>query len=196
MVVLIDNGHGRETPGKQSPDGRLKEYEKAREIAYLVVRSLRESGVDAHLLVPEYTDTKLRERVRRANGYCAKHGAKDVLLVSIHHNAAGADGRWHSARGFSAHVSLNASARSKALAKLLWDEAAEHSLLGNRSVPKEGWIAQDLCICRDTQCAAVLTENLFQDNEDDVAYLLSGEGVQQVADMHVAAIKRYIAAYG
>lgn len=26
MKILIDNGHGRETPGKRSPDGRLLEY--------------------------------------------------------------------------------------------------------------------------------------------------------------------------
>ncbi len=26
MKILIDNGHGTETPGKCSPDGRLREY--------------------------------------------------------------------------------------------------------------------------------------------------------------------------
>ena len=26
MKILIDNGHGRETPGKRSPDGKLREY--------------------------------------------------------------------------------------------------------------------------------------------------------------------------
>lgn len=26
MKILIDNGHGAETPGKCSPDGRLREY--------------------------------------------------------------------------------------------------------------------------------------------------------------------------
>lgn len=33
MKVLLDNGHGAETPGKRSPDGRLQEYAYAREIA-------------------------------------------------------------------------------------------------------------------------------------------------------------------
>ena len=32
MKVLIDNGHGSNTPGKCSPDGRLKEYAYTREI--------------------------------------------------------------------------------------------------------------------------------------------------------------------
>ena len=26
MKILIDNGHGEDTPGKQSPDGRLAEW--------------------------------------------------------------------------------------------------------------------------------------------------------------------------
>ena len=26
MKILIDNGHGVETPGKRSPDGRFREY--------------------------------------------------------------------------------------------------------------------------------------------------------------------------
>ena len=26
MKVLIDNGHGENTPGKRSPDGRLREW--------------------------------------------------------------------------------------------------------------------------------------------------------------------------
>ena len=48
-------------------------------------------------------------------------------------------------------------------------------------------------MCRDTKCAAVLTENLFQDNIDDVKYLLSNEGKTAIADLHVNAISNYIA---
>lgn len=33
MIVIIDNGHGEDTAGKRSPDGRLREYAYAREIA-------------------------------------------------------------------------------------------------------------------------------------------------------------------
>ena len=33
MKVLIDNGHGSDTPGKRSPNGRLREYAYTREIA-------------------------------------------------------------------------------------------------------------------------------------------------------------------
>lgn len=41
MKILIDNGHGENTPGKCSPDGRLKEWAYTREIADRVVAGLR-----------------------------------------------------------------------------------------------------------------------------------------------------------
>lgn len=32
MKVLIDNGHGENTPGKRSPDGRLREWAYSRKL--------------------------------------------------------------------------------------------------------------------------------------------------------------------
>ena len=56
MIVLIDNGHGDNTPGKRSPDGILREYKYTREIAAEVQRQLQERGYQAQLLVPEVND--------------------------------------------------------------------------------------------------------------------------------------------
>ena len=53
MKVLLDNGHGENTPGKRSPkwsDGsQLFEWEYAREIAKGVYNQLRAKGIDAEL---------------------------------------------------------------------------------------------------------------------------------------------------
>ena len=114
------------------------------------------------------------------------------MLVSVHLNAAGADGKWHNARGFSSHVARNASANSKRLAKLLWDEAIENGLKGNRFVPTQGYHIHNLAICRDTNCPAVLTENLFMDNEEDAEVLLSLKGKNDIIRSHVDAIIKYI----
>lgn len=97
MIVLIDNGHGEDTPGKCSPDKRLREYQKAREIARQIETELNLRFVDARLLVEEEKDISLPERCRRVNAICDKYGKDNVLLVSIHCNAAGADGKWKSA---------------------------------------------------------------------------------------------------
>jgi N-acetylmuramoyl-L-alanine amidase len=195
MKILIDNGHGEETPGKQSPDGRLAEWAYTREIAKRVEQCLRCKGYDVQRLVPEKTDVSLKERCRRVNAVCKELGTKNVLLVSIHNNAAGSDGKWHDARGFSAHVGLNASSKSKAFAQYLWSEAIQQGLKGNRSVPNPKYIAQNLAICRDTNCPAVLTENLFQDNKADVDFLLSDEGKDKVTAVHVNAIVEFIKDY-
>ena len=117
---------------------------------------------------------------------------RNVLLISIHTDAAGADGKWHNARGFSARVGTNASSRSKKLASCLWSRAMEMGLKGNRCVPNEKYIAQNLYILKYTHCPAVLTENLFQDNKEDVDFLLSAEGKKKIVDMHVKGIIDYI----
>ena len=109
IKVLIDNGHGENTPGKCSPDKRLLEFAYCREIAQRVSRELSLRGVDSILLVPETTDTPLKERVRRANAWAKKLGKQNVVLVSIHNNAAGNDSKWHDATGFSVFISLEKS---------------------------------------------------------------------------------------
>lgn len=194
VTVLIDNGHGDPpiTGGKLSPDGRLKEYYYCREIAQRVSRELTLLGIDTILLVPERTDTLLNERVRKVNAWARKLGNKNVVLVSIHNNGSDADGKWHDARGFSVFISKNASKESRRLAQIFTAHATAMGLMGNRYVPKEKYWVQSLAMTRDTACPAVLTENLFQDNQKDVEFLLSEEGKRAIVKLHVDSIIEYI----
>lgn len=102
MKILIDNGHGIETPGKRSPDGHFREYKYNREIARAVVEHLQYRGYDAELLVPEEEDISLPERVCRANRKTCRpgHPVSDTILISIHVNAAGRGDRWYKATGW------------------------------------------------------------------------------------------------
>ena len=52
MKVILDNGHGRDTAGKRSPDGRLREYAYTREMARRIAQDLKRQGIDVSLLVP------------------------------------------------------------------------------------------------------------------------------------------------
>lgn len=192
MKVLIDNGHGSNTLGKCSPDGNLREYAWARDVATRLVAELKKRGLDAERIVTEETDISLRERCRRVNAHCAKLGAKNVILISIHINAAKNDGKWHDASGWSGWVAPNASQNSKILAQLLYDEAAKRNLKGNRSVPSCRYWAGNFAIVRDTNCPAVLTENLFQDNKAEVDFLKSEKGKQEIVNLHADAIQKYI----
>lgn len=193
MKILIDNGHGSNTPGKRSPNGSILEYKYTREIAQRVVDELKARGYDAERIVTEDYDVSLGERCRRVNAKCKAHGSHNVLLVSIHNNAAGAGG-WMNARGWSAYTTKGRTL-SDALADCLY-KAAESYLVGQkiRKDTQDGdpdW-EENFYIIRNTLCAAVLTENFFMDSREDVAYLLSEAGKMAIVKVHVEGIIAYI----
>lgn len=185
-VILIDNGHGEATPGKRSPDGRLREGVWARRVARMIVAGLRERGVDGRLLTPEADDVPLRERVRRANA------AGGNLLVSIHVNAAGDGSGWHEARGYGAYVDPSAGSTARRVAASLTALSGSWLPRGNRWQPVAGYHEQGLYLCRHTRCAAVLSECLFMDNRADCEFLLTDAGMKAVAGMHVSAILAFL----
>lgn len=194
LLVIIDNGHGKNTKGKCSPDKSLYEWEWTREIAYKLYNTLMLHGIEALLLVPEDTDVSLSTRVQREKKITreAKKAGKDTILISIHINAAGGDGKWKTASGWSGWIAQEASSNSKKLAKLLYEEAEKRHLKGNRCVPSTKYWTANFTITTNTTCPAVLTENLFQDNKDEVEYLLSDYGKRTIVDLHLQAIKNYI----
>lgn len=194
MLVILDNGHGSDTPGKCSPDRSIREYAYARKLVNAIAGRLREEGISCSILVPEDNDISITTRIRRANELYRKD--KDCFLVSVHLNAAGT-GEWAGASGWSVYVSKNASKRSKMMARTLTGLAKERNLMGNRSIPKEGywtwdWSKYDIALLKGTSCPAVLTENLFQDNRKDVEYLLSEEGFNTLVELHVTGIRQII----
>lgn len=190
MKVLIDNGHGSNTPGKRSPDGQLREYAYTREIAERLVMELRKNGIDAERIVKEEIDVPLAERCRRANEY----KASEAVLVSIHCNAAGNGSDWMSARGWEEWTSVGKTKADK-LATCLY-ENAEHCLPGMKIRKDMTDGDQDkengFYILKYTKCPAVLTENLFQDNKEDVEFLLSEEGKLAIVNLHVWGIMKYL----
>nr|DAQ17779.1 MAG TPA: Cell wall hydrolase autolysin [Crassvirales sp.] len=192
MKILIDNGHGVDTAGKRSPDGSLREYKYAREIAGRIVSELRKQGFDAERIVTEENDISLRERCQRVNAICNRLGTKNVILVSVHCNAAGNGSQWMNARGWEAWTSVGQTAADK-LADCLYKSAEETDFKIRKDTTdgdpdKEG----HLYILKHTKCPAVLTENLFQDNKEDVAFLLSEVGKETIVSLHVKGIINYL----
>lgn len=199
MVVLLDNGHGVTTKGKRSPDGRLLEYAYAREIVAAVAGRLKADGYRVETIVPEQADIRLGERCARVNSWCDKVGAKRVLLVSVHVNAAGMGDRWMEGRGWEAWTSPGQT-QGDMLAECLYESASDN-------LPPDTPLRVDMtdgdrdkearyAILTGTKCPAVLTENLFQDNRSEVDYLLSAEGREAIIRLHVEGIKDYIERYG
>lgn len=190
-LILLDNGHGSNTKGKQSPDGRLKEYAYAREIVKRIYNKLKQLGYNPYILVPEDTDISLSTRVSRANTLY-KNNNKNAILISVHCNAAGNGSQWLSAKGWSVFVSQNASKNSIKLADSLKEQADKEKVKVRLQYSNKSYWVQSLAMCRDTNCPAVLTENFFQDNKDDVNFLLSEEGKEIVTNIHVNGIINYL----
>ena len=201
------------TPGKRSPDGKFLEYAYNREIAARIVADLTDRGYNAQLLVPEPEDIPLSERVRRINAACLSHqsspaphqssparpgisptGHPNVILISIHVNAAGNGSKWMTATGWSCYTSKGQTQSDK-LAEYLY-EAATKNFPGKRirtdkSDGDPDW-EENFYILRHTLCPAVLTENFFMDNHSDLEYLQSRTGKQAIVDTHVEGITEYL----
>lgn len=195
MRVLIDNGHGIGTAGKRSPDGRFREYLWNRWIAADVCARLLADGIDASLLVPETDDIALSTRVRRANKVCTEVGAGNVLLVSIHANAAGDGSRWMNAQGWSAYTSPGKT-KADAAAEAFYDafEAAfpDRRIRKDMSDGDRDWEA-NFTLLKNTRCPAVLLENFFYDNRDECAWLLSHYTQYRIVTAICDGVKRYLA---
>ena len=202
IKILIDNGHGYDTPGKRSPwsshkvkpELEFREYKWAREIAIEVVAELKRRGYNAERIVPEENDISLNERINRVNKICSSLGTSNVCLVSIHANAAGNGHQWMNARGWCAFTSIGQT-KGDVLAEFIYEEAEKNfkgmkirTDLTDGDRDKE----ENFAMVYRTWCPATLTENFFQDNADDVRYILSDEGRAAVIKTHVDGIINYI----
>ena len=194
MKILIDNGHGILTKGKRSPDGTLLEYAYTRDLARQVVTELKNKGYDAELLVPEEDDIPLSERVRRTNAHCQAFGKTNVILISIHVNAAGDGSKWMNATGWSCYT-CKGQTESDRLATCLYDAAIKNfpdrRIRTDYSDKDPDW-EENFYILRHSLCPAVLTENFFMDSHSDLEYLQSKDGKQAVVDTHAEGIMEWL----
>lgn len=194
MKILIDPGHGIDTPGKRSPDGLFREYLWNRQVADLILDGLLSAGVDAALLVTETNDVSLRNRVNRVNTICNRLGASNVLLVSIHANAAGNGSAWMNAKGWSCYTSKGKT-KSDQVAECLYD--AFEAEFQDRKIRKDigdgdrDW-EENFYVLQKSKCPAVLLENFFYDNREECAWMLQDETKRRIAGAAVMGIIKFI----
>lgn len=194
MKILVDAGHGIDTPGKRSPDGSFLEYLWNRQVADLVVSRLRDAGMDADLVVTETNDITLRTRAMRVNRVCDLVGAKNVILLSVHANAAGNGYYWSTASGWECHTSPGETPSDK-IAECMYESftrAFPEKRMRRDFSDGDSDKESDFYILKKTKCPAVLLENFFYDNRTECAWLLKEETRERVADAIVDGLKRYL----
>lgn len=189
---LIDAGHGGMvngqyvTAGKRSPvweDGRqLFEGVSNRKIVRRLAELCKNAGIQCTILVPEEEDISLGERVRRANAIASKEKS---IFISIHSNAGGGTG-WEI-------FTTPGLTKSDAIATIVFNSARKFlPTFKMRTDFSDGDPDQEslFYVIKNTNCPAVLTENLFMDTlKPDCEFLMSAAGVETIAQLHFDAIK-------
>lgn len=160
MKIVIDAGHGPDTPGKRSPDGSLREYQFNSVVAQYVADDLLHGyeGVEILFTHDDSRDVPLKERTDRANEWGAD------LYVSIHANASG--DTWSDAQGIETYVYTS---RPPAAMKLA--EAVQQHLVRMTGRRDRGVKSANFHVLRETRMTAILVECGFMTNMVEAAFL-------------------------
>lgn len=195
LTVILDAGHGKETPGKRSPKldngNRLFEWKFTREICNKIYCLLQSEGIKCIIANRNDVDYKLSERATRINNLYnkeKKHGHL-AIMISVHGNAAGS-GDWKTAYGwevFSTKGTTNSDKLAKCFCNVFKNIFPDKRLRGHKE--------ENFTIIYKTNCPCVLTENFFYDNKEECELMLSEEGQMKIAELHVEAIKEYIKSF-
>lgn len=196
-TIILGTAHLKSTPGKCSPDKKFYEYKYSREVCKAIRNILKNLGYNVFIDIEdddlEVTQSKeLCLRCKVVNDLQKVY--KNCIYISIHVNAAGNDGKWHNATGWEAYTSVGITSADR-LAEHLYNSAKKNLNGKKLRVDKVDGDQDKECnfyVLKHTNCPAVLTENFFQDNKDDVQYLLSNEGFHQIVRLHVEGILSYI----
>jgi N-acetylmuramoyl-L-alanine amidase len=160
MKIIIDAGHGPNTPGKRSPDGKLREFQFNSAVAQEVKKRL---VLDGHTVIFSHQDERdvpLSERTQLAN----RMGAD--LFVSIHANAFGHT--FNSANGVETFTYSRSSGDSNRLAAYV-----QNALVLSTGRTNRGIKHADFAVLRDTSMPAILVECGFMTNREEAQLLKS-----------------------
>ena len=181
VTVLLDNGHGKNTPGKRSPkwgDGsQLLEWNYNRRLVDAIINKLNILGVKSVKIVPEDNDISLSERVRRVNNICKK---TRCILISIHCNAGGGTG-WEI---YSTTNKNNSDKLAKTFVETFKKDFTDKRCRGHKE--------KNFTIIYNSNCPCVLTENFFMDTEKDCKFLMSDDGFDRIVKLHVDSILKFL----
>lgn len=193
-IHILDRAHGNNTPGKRSmplpgtQNNIYYEWAMSDEVVCEIGRLCDKQGIQWVDLVPENEDISLPERAARANKIFSEN--KNCVLWSIHSNAATMDGSFNNAKGWEAYTAPGDTLSDK-MCNVLYQHAI--TMFGKERVRtdySDGDHDKEarLYMLTHTRMPAVLSENFFHTNPNEVKFLQSAEGRQQIARVHFNSI--------
>ncbi|WP_035322978.1 N-acetylmuramoyl-L-alanine amidase [Peribacillus kribbensis] len=162
MKIVLDAGHGFQTPGKRSPCG-LREYEFNSAVARCMKESLSNfRSVSVYETHSDLYDAALKQRTDFANSIHAD------VFISIHANAAGNGKEWVEAEGIETYVYLSRPKEALRLA-----ESVQKNLISATKLKNRGVKTADFHVLRETKMTAILVECGFMTSRKDIIELRS-----------------------
>lgn len=197
IVVVGDEAHGVDVLGKQSPDGKHKEWQWSREVWADVVQLLKAVGCPVELVVNGDKEPGREERVRRGNAIARKYPNHEPIFISIHNDAQKSDGTWGTARGASVWTSkgfTKADTYAELMLQALFRVVTETRHRTYSPTPLQRDFENDFTVLVGTKQVrpvyhGMLLEIGFQDNREDVAMLASPQFKKKIADAIVDGIE-------
>jgi len=189
ITIILDSGHGELTPGKSSPDGKLKEWKFTRELSKRIKTACDMKGIKCIQANTDNSDPTLTTRASNINKIVRTEGeqGRQCLMISLHGNAAGNGSSWMNASGWEVWSTVGTTNSDK-FANLLCE--CFKTIFPDKKL--RGHKEKDFTLIYKCACPCVLTENFFYDNKEDFKLMTSEEGLKKITDLHVAAICEYI----
>lgn len=200
MFIVLDCGHSKKTAGKRSPDKKFYEWEYNRRLGRAIGERLTQMGISWCFTydTEEEEDLSLTERANVGNRMSKLYGSKNVLFISIHHNALGRGGEneWYDAKGWSVWTTKGNTVSDK-YAQIFYESACEVLKPIGRKVMKEmsdgdGDYEKNFTVIYKTVCPSMLIEYGFYTNEEEMNWLMSDEGLDACVELTIRAIEKII----
>ena len=201
ILLVIDPGHGKNTPGKSSPDNTLYEWQNNRELAHKVSLIAKSRGIEVKWTVNDNSDPSLTSRANKANTYFSEFKKNNpegkTCFVSLHSDASGNGQEWRSANGFSVYTTKGQNNSDK-LGSSVWNAVNEICpkkygiKMRADNQDKDPDFEANFTVILKANAPAILIENLFHDNEHDVELLKNEEYMWTVAGCIVEGILRFL----
>lgn len=189
-MIVLDCGHAKTTPGKHSPDKSFFEYEYNRILGKRIGNRLTELGIDWCFTYSTDAENDLSrtQRANVANRWASELGKNNVILISLHFNAASM-GEWVEAEGFCV-FSTKGNTVSDKLANIVVEEAEK--ILKPLKKKIRGHLESNFTVIYKTTCPSILIEYGFYTDKSELEFLKSEEGLKAYEDLTVNAILRFI----
>lgn len=178
MKIMLDAGHGYNTPGKRSPDG-MREYEFNRVVANYAKALLEDyEDVTVYFSHSDQKDVSLQERTTKANRLAVD------CFISLHANAYGSG--WNDAHGVETYVYQTKPKEATLLAEKVQNNLVIATGLRNRGVK-----TANFHVLKATGMPAILIECGFMTNREELNLLRSDLYRKTCAEAIVKGIQEH-----